>query len=61
VSFLNNVDDILYEFEGQLTYSEILEMTYKEIDILRKHRRSRKQAEAKSGAALNNILSGKKK
>lgn len=37
--YMEFVDDILYEFDGQLTVSEIKELTYKELGYLRKHRK----------------------
>ena len=35
------VDDVLYEFKGQLSLDEIYHMTYKELGYLREHRRER--------------------
>ena len=34
------VDEVLYEFRGQLSLSDIYNMTYKEIGYLREHRRA---------------------
>ena len=45
-SFLEYVDDVLYEFDGQLSYSEICNMTYKEIGYLREHRKKAHPREA---------------
>ena len=35
---MDYVDDILDEFNGQLSYHDIMHMTYKELGYLRKHR-----------------------
>jgi hypothetical protein len=40
------VDDLLYEFDGQLSVSEIKQMTYKEIGYLREHRKKTHPREA---------------
>lgn len=37
------IDDVLYEFDGQLKYHDILNMTYKEIGYLMKHRKALKE------------------
>lgn len=37
------IDDILLEFGGDLSYHEILHMSYKEIGYLRNHRQTRKK------------------
>ena len=34
------VDDILFEFRGQLSIQDIYHMTYKELGYLREHRRT---------------------
>jgi len=41
---MSYVDEILYEFEGQLRIQDIYGMTYKELGYLRKHRRDMKAA-----------------
>lgn len=41
------MDDVLDEFDGQLSYHDILHMTYKEIGYLREHRRKHHPKEAK--------------
>lgn len=33
------VDDVLADFDGQLSYEDIKRMTYKEIGYMREHRR----------------------
>lgn len=35
------VDDVLYEFKGQLTLQDIYSLTYKELGYLREHRHNR--------------------
>jgi len=35
------VDDVLWEFKGQLRVEDIYHMTYKELGYLREHRRDR--------------------
>lgn len=35
---MEEIDDILMEFRGQLSYQDILQLTYKELSYLRKHR-----------------------
>lgn len=35
------IDDVLLEFRGQLSLSDIYHMTYKELNYLRRHRRQR--------------------
>ena len=44
------IDEVLFEFRGQLTISDIYNMTYKELGYLREHRRemmsNKKVAEA---------------
>ena len=37
---MNLVDEILFEFRGQLSLSDIYQMTYKELGYLREHRRA---------------------
>lgn len=44
--YMEFVDDILYEFDGQLSYSEIKQMTYKELGYLRIHRKKNHPREA---------------
>lgn len=41
------VDDVLDEFDGQLTYQDIYQMTYKELGYLRMHRKEHHPQEAK--------------
>ena len=38
-NFMAFVDDVLYEFRGQLRIEDIYNMTYKELGYLREHRR----------------------
>ena len=38
------VDDVLMEFDGHLSITDIFNLTYKELDILRTHRRKHGQA-----------------
>ena len=40
------VDEVLYEFSGQLRYEDILKMTYKELGYLRAHRKKHHPPEA---------------
>lgn len=44
--YMEFVDDILYEFDGQLSVSDIKAMTYKELGYLREHRRKHHPREA---------------
>lgn len=44
--FMEFCDDILYEFDGQLSINEIKSMTYKELGYLRAHRRKHHPREA---------------
>lgn len=37
-SFMGFVDEILFEFKGQLSLTDIYSMTYKELGYLRQHR-----------------------
>lgn len=37
-NFMGLVDDVLYEFKGQLRLEDIYHMTYKELTYLREHR-----------------------
>lgn len=37
-SVLGYIDQVLYEFQGQLSITDIKGMTYKELGLLRKHR-----------------------
>ena len=45
---MSYVDDILDEFQGELSVEDIYHMTYKEIGYLRKHRRKLNEAKAKA-------------
>ena len=36
---MHYVDDVLADFDGQLSYEDIKRMTYKEIGYMREHRR----------------------
>lgn len=45
-TFMEFVDDILYEFDGQISVSEIKKMTYKELGYLRDHRQKAHPREA---------------
>lgn len=40
------IDQVLYEFGGDLSYHDILHMTHKELGYLRNHRRKLKEAGA---------------
>ena len=44
--YLEFVDDLLYEFDGQLQVSDIMRMTYKELGYMREHRRKHHPREA---------------
>ena len=48
--YLGFVDSVLYEFKGQLTYSDIMGMTLKEIGYLRKHRNAMREEASKQMA-----------
>ena len=37
--YMEFIDDILYEFDGQIGVSDIMRMTYKELGYLREHRK----------------------
>lgn len=37
-AFMGLVDDVLYEFKGQLRLEDIYRLTYKELSYLREHR-----------------------
>jgi len=54
--YMEFVDDVLYEFDGQLSFSDIKNMTYKEIGYLRAHR---KKAHPREADALAKGLLGK--
>lgn len=52
------VDEVLWEFKGQLTFNDIYHMTYKELGYLRRHRQKIREALAKKpGAAMSEALS----
>lgn len=36
---MNYIDQVLYDFNGQLSINDIYHMTYKEIGYMRNHRR----------------------
>lgn len=38
---MEEIDDILMEFRGQLSIDDILHLTYKELSYLRKHRQQK--------------------
>lgn len=40
------VDTVLHDFDGQLTYTDILNMTYKELGYLHAHRKANFPVEA---------------
>lgn len=54
-SVLGYIDQVLYEFQGQLSITDIKGMTYKELGLLRKHRLKLNHArnEAIEAAAKN--------
>lgn len=54
---MEEIDVILDEFNGQLSYSDILHMTYRELSYLRKHR---EQMNAKKGPELSRLFEIKK-
>lgn len=56
--YMEFVDDILYEFDGQLSVADIKAMTYKELGYLRAHRKAHHPREAD---ALAKGLLGKAK
>jgi hypothetical protein len=52
------VDDILYEFRGQLRLEDIYRLTYKELAYLREHRMNRlKDKNAAQSEAMRELLS----
>ena len=51
------VDQILYEFEGQLSVNDIYNMTNKELEYLRRHRLKIREARAKN-PSLGDLLRG---
>lgn len=46
------VDDVLYDFHGDLTKEDIYHMTYKEIGYMRLHRKKHHPREADTLASL---------
>lgn len=56
--YMEFVDDILYEFDGQLSVSEIKQLTYKELGYLRAHRR---KAHPREADVLTKSLMGTKR
>jgi hypothetical protein len=58
-SFMGLVDDILYEFKGQLRLEDIYQLTYKELAYLREHRMNRlKDKNAAQNEALQGLIGG---
>lgn len=56
--YLGFVDTVMYEFKGQLGYSDIMGMTLKEIGYLRKHRNAMREAASKaSGGNMTQAIS----
>ena len=59
------VDDILYEFGGQLSINDIYNLTYKELGYLREHRhqllRERQQAQEEAIAKMNRAQASQEK
>lgn len=55
--YMEYIDDILYEFDGQISVSEIKQLTYKELGYLRAHRKKFHPREAE---ALTKALMGHK-
>lgn len=56
--YMEYIDDILYEFDGQISVSEIKQLTYKELGYLRAHRKKFHPREAES---LTKALLGSKR
>ena len=53
------VDDILYEFKGQLRIEDIYHLTFKELAYLREHRMNRlKDKNIAQGEAMRDLLGG---
>jgi len=51
------IDDVLYEFKGQLRIEDIYQMTYKELGYLREHRRERlKDKNVAQNEAVREVL-----
>jgi hypothetical protein len=50
------VDDILDEFDKQLSIQDIYHMTYKELEYLRKHRRELMKRKHPAGKELEKAL-----
>lgn len=50
--YLEFVDDVLYDFNGELGPEDIYHMTYKEIGYMRDHRKKHHPRQAESLASL---------
>ena len=50
------VNDVLDEFDGQLSKDDIYAMTYKELGYLRRHRKETNKRKGGPSGGLNNIL-----
>lgn len=51
------IDEVLWEFKGQLTLQDVYSMTYKELGYLRKHRAKIREAMAKQpGGAMSSAI-----
>lgn len=50
-TYLEYVDDVLEEFDGQLSYTDIFHMTYKEIGYMMAHRKKHHPKAAKDLSA----------
>lgn len=58
---MSTIEEMLYLFRGELTYSEILNMTYKEISYLKDFRQKREKANGgadRMASALASALTG---
>ena len=58
---MSTIEEMLYLFRGELTYSEILNMTYKEISYLKDLRQKREKANGgadRMAAALASAFTG---
>lgn len=54
-SLMAFVDTVLYEFKGQLSYNDILHMSFKELGYLRKHRELIYREKAKNATIVDAI------
>lgn len=53
------IDDILYEFRGQIRIEDIYNMTYKELGYLREHRQEKlKDKNVSQSEAIRDLVGG---